>query len=300
MKFIIKSILNFLFKRLFLRIKLTYLEKIEKKNILQAKILINLQKKNKSNNINNFEFSVFSQWGEDGIINYLINNLKLSSKNFIEFGVENYIESNTRFLLQNYNWSGVIFDSNKDNINQIKKHYYYWRHDLNAVHAFINVKNINDLISKNIKKNNNVSVLSIDIDGNDYWVWKSLKAIDPDIVIIEYNYRFGKKDAVTVPYMSNFNRFNAHYSSLYYGASLKALCKLAEKKRMSLVCANLAGNNAFFVKNKLLNSKVKALTIDNCFREGKFRESRDQSGSLSFKSINEEKKILKKFKLIKV
>ena len=98
-------------------------------------------------------------------------SFKYSSNSFIEFGVENYLESNTRFLLINNNWSGLIFDMSKENISEIKKHYYYWRHDLRAETATITAENINDLIEKNGFKKP-IGLLSIDIDGNDYWVWK--------------------------------------------------------------------------------------------------------------------------------
>ena len=72
-------------------------------------------------NINNYEFKVFSQWGEDGIIEYLVSNIKIENKTFIEFGVENYEESNTKFLLLNRYWKGLIIDSSPENIDYIKK-----------------------------------------------------------------------------------------------------------------------------------------------------------------------------------
>lgn len=298
MKIFLKSILNFVLNPFLSRLKNKNLESLDKSIILNAKKLINSQK-NLSGTINEYEFSAFSQWGEDGIINFLIQNLDIKSKNFIEFGVENYLESNTRFLLINRNWSGLIMDMDKKNIFEIKSHYYFWRHDLKAITAKITAENINDLLEKNGFKKP-IGLLSIDIDGNDFWVWKNLDILDPDIVVIEYNYRFGSEKSLTIPYNPNFSRKMAHSSMVYYGASLKALVKLAEKKGMKLVATNLAGNNAFFVKENLLNNIVKEAKISECFREGKFREARDPKGQLLYISKEEEIKIFQEMEIEEV
>src|SRR6266571_7871498 len=100
-------------------------------------------------NIDEAEFRVFSQWGEDGIIQYLVNHIQLERKLFIEFGVENYTESNTRFLLINNNWSGLVIDGCDENINYIKNDAIYWSNNLKAEHSFITNDNINDLIVRN-------------------------------------------------------------------------------------------------------------------------------------------------------
>ena len=298
MKKIIKLILKFFFSKIFYKLNLRNLEKKEKNILLNAKLIIN-SRNSQSKNINDYEFSVFSQWGEDGILNYLIDNLNIKSKSFIEFGVENYLESNTRFILQNNNWSGLILDNDEKNIKEIQNHYYYWRHDLKAKHAHITAENINQTIQDN-NFHKELGILSIDVDGNDYWIWKNIDIIDPQIVIVEYNSRFGKDRSVTVPYDPNFERKKSHYSMLYYGASLKALCKLADLKNLKLIGTNIAGNNAFFVKKNLLNDQIQETTVEKCFRYGKFRESRDQNGKLSFKNINEEIEILKELELVEV
>ena len=103
--------------------------------MLTAKTLINQMRLNKDyNDIPNVEFKVFSQFGEDGVIQYLINNIDIDNKTFIEFGVENYTESNTRFLLLNDNWKGLVIDSNKEYIDFIKSDSIYWKHEL-TVHC---------------------------------------------------------------------------------------------------------------------------------------------------------------------
>ena len=134
--------------------------------------------------------------------------------------------------------------------------------------------------------------MSIDIDGNDYWIWEQIKDFDPSIVVIEYNSRFGKEKSYVVPYEKNFQRLKKHYSGIYYGASLKALIKLAIKKGYSFVCCNSAGNNAFFVKKDLLNDKVKENNLEKGFVINKYRESRTKDGNLAYLSKIEEQKII--------
>ncbi len=252
------------------------------------------------NSVDNHEFKVFSQWGEDGIIQWLIHNIDISSRRFIEFGVQNYTESNTRFLLMNDNWSGLVIDGDKCSIDYIKNDDIYWRYNLKAKQAFITAENINDLIREEFGNDSNVGILSVDIDGNDYWVWKAIECVRADIVICEYNSRFGSEQAVTVPYNPDFIRNIAHYSGIYYGASLAALAHLAEKKGYSLVAGNSNGNNVFFVRNELLNDVVAAKTVSDVYVKSQFRESRDEKGMLSFLDFDQELKLLSQLPLVDV
>lgn len=245
------------------------------------------------------QFRVFSQWGEDGIIQFLLKHIPINYKIFIEFGVQDYTESNTRFLLINNNWTGLIIDSDINQINCIKKESIYWRYNLNAIQAFITKDNINNLILQNGIKGE-IGLLSIDIDGNDYWVWQAIEVVNPAIVIIEYNFRFGIDKAVTVPYDEKFIRSQAHYSSIYFGASLKAVCFLAQKKGYAFVGCNSAGNNAFFVRLDLKPEYLKELTVEEGYVAGKFRECRDIQGNLSYLSLDEEEKILALLPLVEI
>lgn len=246
-----------------------------------------------------WEFQVYSQWGEDGIIQHLIKNINISRKVFIEFGVENYMESNTRFLLMNDNWSGLVIDGSQENINYIKHDDIYWRYNLKAVRSFITAENINSIFTENGIMGK-IGLLSIDIDGNDYWVWKAINAVEPDIVICEYNSRFGKERAVTIPYNPKFMRSKAHYSYLYFGASIKALVLLAESKGYKLVAGTLNGNDLFFVRRDLLNDKVHACSIDEAYARSQFREARDEQGRLSYIQPEDEWELIKDMPLIVV
>lgn len=232
------------------------------------------------NNIQKAEFKVFSQWGDDGIIQFLIDYLVIENKIFVEFGVENYKEANTRFLMMNNNWSGLIIDGSKTNIDFVKSMKWYYDYDLIANHSFVTCENINQLIQNN-EIIGEIGLLHIDIDGNDYWVWKAIEVIHPIIVIVEYNSVLGMDKTWTVPYNPSFYRTTAHYSNLYYGASLSALCQLAEEKGYTFIGSNSNGNNAYFVRNDK-KKNLKALSAKEGYVASKFKEGRDNNGNLSF------------------
>ena len=243
------------------------------------------------------EFRTFSQWGEDGILQHLLRHISISRKIFVEFGVENYLESNTRFLLINDNWVGLVIDGSPENVDYIKNDEIYWRYNLKAECAFINKDNINDLIRRN-GISGEIGLLSIDIDGNDYWVWEAIDAVIPSIIVVEYNSRFGPERAVTVPYDPEFFRTTAHYSNIYYGASLAALCLLGKRKGYSFVGCNTAGSNAFFVREELRPAGLPELTPEAGFVPSQVRESCDVRGTLTFLTKEQEAKILDRLPLI--
>ncbi len=232
-----------------------------------------------------YEFRVFSQWGEDGIIQHLIRRVPVANTDFVEFGVQDYKESNTRFLLQNDNWSGLVMDSCAADIETIRDDMLYYRHNLRAVCAFIDRDNINRLITEN-GVSGDIGLLSIDIDGNDYWIWEAIDCITPRIVICEYDNLLGPALAVVSPYDRLFEKTRAHYSYLYGGASLSALTRLARGKGYSLIGSNSAGNNAFFVRDDLLGT-IRPVSPEETFVRAQFRNSRDTDGALTFLGYEE-------------
>lgn len=250
-----------------------------------------LKDKSKTNLIDN-EYQVYSQWGEDGIIQFLLNNLEIERKIFVEFGVESYKQANTRFLLVNNNWAGLVIDGSDENIAKIKNDRIYYNYNLKAVKSFVTKDNINTLLATNGLAGE-IGLLSIDIDGNDYWIWDAIDTISPVIVIAEYNYRFGSNAAVTIPYEEDFERAKAHYSMIYFGSSLKALCLLAEKKGYAFVgcCSN--GVNAFFVRKDKKPSNILEVTAEESFRSGQFCETRNQDGIIIKTSPEDEVLLLK-------
>jgi hypothetical protein len=261
---------------------------LQELKVLQGKQLAiqnQLRKETILSNLNEAEFKVFSQWGDDGIIQFLVDYLDIENKVFVEFGVENYLESNTRFLLLNNCWKGLVMDGSIDNINQIKKSNLYWQYQLDAICCFITKENINQEIANYIK-NENLGLLVIDLDGNDYWIWEAIEHVKPTIVIVEYNSLFGNKKQVTIPYKPDFRRSSVHYSNLYYGASLAALNNLANKKDYALVACNTNGNNAFFVRRDKMK-KLKELQVEQAYKQASFRESRDTDYKLTYLNFND-------------
>jgi len=251
--------------------------------VLQA---LKYSKKNriikKIEDLSEVEFCAFSQWGEDGIIDWLIERLPSIPKTFIEFGVEDYRQSNTRLLLQLKNWQGLIMDGSSDHINDIQSQEIYWRYELEARCAFIDRDNINKLIN-DAGFNGKIGLLSIDIDGNDYWVWQALDVVQPAIVVCEYNAVLGDIYSLTVPYKPNFQRTQAHHSNLYFGASIRALIKLGKQKGYQFVGTSSTGCNAFFVRNDLAPIILNALDCVSAYPSC-VREARDEMGKLLFTS----------------
>jgi len=245
------------------------------------------------------EFRVYSQWGEDGILQHLLRHVRVAQPVFVEFGVETYVEANTRFLLTNHGWSGLVIDGSEDNIAFIRRDPIYWRHNLKAVCSFITRDNINDLIA-GAGLNGDIGLLSVDIDGNDYWVWEAITGITPALVVTEYNALFGAERAVTVPYDPEFQRTAKHPSNLYYGASLAALVGLGRRKGYAFVGTNTAGNNAFFVRRDLLPPTLPELTVAAGFTQRAFREGRDAAGKLTFLSAEQEAAIATSLPLVEV
>jgi hypothetical protein len=258
------------------------LKKDETELLALGALLSKQQRLLNSPHFNDYEFKIFSQWGDDGLIQYLINNIKIKNEIFIEFGVEDYSESNTRFLMMNNNWKGFVMDGSEKNMAKLSSQSWYWRYSLKNKPVFITKENINGLLAETGCKN--IGLLHIDIDGNDAHILSELDLteLNPAIIIMEYNAVFGKERAISVPYDKDFYRTNKHYSNLYCGASLAALTYIANKKGYGLIGCNLAGNNAYYVRKDLLNEKIKEKTVDKAFILSNFRESRNRDFSLSF------------------
>jgi len=234
-------------------------------------------------NLQEVEFRVSSQWGQDGIIDWLIERAEIppTAQTFIEFGVDDYRQSNTRFLLQNRNWRGLIMDGHEAMVSAVKSDGLAWRYDLTARAAFITRENINDLIA-GAGLSGEIGLLSIDIDGNDYWIWEALHSVRPILCICEYNAVLGDVHPICSPYDAHFSRTKSHPSNLYFGASIAALRSLATKKGYRFVGTNLAGNDAFFVREDYAGRFAQDTLRSVRALPSLFRESRDESGQNTY------------------
>ncbi len=240
-----------------LKRRLTDLSTMADRNaVLLGQMILHARTQNSAiNQLTEAEFKVFSQCGEDGIIQHLLSKVPINRHIFVEFGVEDYTEANTRFLLMNNKWNGFIIEGDEASIKKIRQSELYWRYSIGAVAAFITKDNINEII-EGVGIKGDIGLLSIDIDGNDYWVWQAIDIVQPRIVICEFNRHFGCEHAITIPYKPDFNWHEAP-SKIYYGASLNALCLLAEQKGYDFVGCTSEGVNAFFVRKDLSGDLMK-------------------------------------------
>lgn len=236
------------------------------------------------------EFCVSSQWGEDGIIEWLVNHVRIGTTKFVEFGVEDFREANCRFLMEHRSWKGLVIDSSADHISALRHDDCYWRHHLTSEVAFITRDNINGIIV-GAGFGGPIGLLSIDVDGNDYWILDAIRSCEPDIIVCEYNSEFGDIFPITIPYSEDFYRFNVHFSGLYYGASLPALQHLARTKGYTFVGTNSHGSNAFFVKDSLAPPVLELLGEIRSFPD-RMRISSSEAGGFVYHDNHEEKRTI--------
>lgn len=288
-----KIILNYFIKFLFfLNIKKNFIRRLKFDLGLNNILLIQKSVYDIASDIQQVECKVFSQHGEDGIINFLLVRLRIIKPNFIEIGVGDYTESNTRFLYDRFYPKGIIIDCEKNLEQKVKINTNFWKGNLLPIEKNIDTENINEIITKNCYFN--VDLFSIDIDGVDYWIIEKLDLSNIKIFIAEYNPIYGPNMEVTVPNIVNFNRKNYHYSNLCYGMSLTALKNIMFKKDFYFVGTNSTRNNAFFISNKYSkNEYFPSIKIQNLdyYTDFDYRESRDKQNKLNYisgkKRINE-------------
>lgn len=212
-------------------------------------------------------YKVYAQNDEDGIIQEIFARIGTTSKVFVEFGVQTGLESNTLYLLL-CGWKGLWMDGSPQNIDFIHQHFsgLIQQQRLRAKAVFITAENINQLIQQNAH-DAEVDLLSIDIDLNDYWVWKAIDVIRPRVVVIEYNASIRPPVSVAVEYHPD----KTWNGSNYFGASLSALEKLGRKKGYCLVGCNFSGVNSFFVREDLVgNHFCGPFTAENHYEPPRF------------------------------
>ena len=208
----------------------------------------NLRRFNDPLHLDRYGYKVYSQNDEDGIISEIFKRIGTTNKFFVEFGVQSGIESNCHYLLF-LGWKGLWIEGSKKYFKRLQKCFSkpLSTRQLVAINVFITTENINKLIGEDGKVNGEIDLLSIDIDGNDYWVWEKITCVKPRVVIIEYNAKFPPP----AEWIMEYNPNHKWDGSDNHGASLKSLELLANRLGYSLVATNKNGANAFFVKNEL-------------------------------------------------
>ena len=217
--------------------------------MLQVSLGNSLKDKLQSNRLERYGYKIYSQSEEDGIIREIFNRIGIKHHSFIEFGVETGCECNTLALLLT-GWHGLWIEGNHEWSVIVKKRLKHFidSNKLSVKEAFITKENINSLISEYLS--GEIDLLSIDIDGNDYYVLKEITIVRPRVIVCEYNAKFRPPIRWTIPYNQN----HIWDGSENYGMSLSLADELLKSKGYSLVATGLEGVNAFFVRNDLLTN----------------------------------------------
>jgi hypothetical protein len=214
--------------------------------------------------LNRFAYQGYSQNGEDGIIAEIFKRIGTTNCYFVEFGAGgDGLENNTAYLLLK-KWRGCWIEGNPESVDNIRKRYktLIKKGRLLIKRAFITAENIERLF-REVRVPEELDLLSIDVDGNDYWVWKAINHFRPRVVVIEYNGLF-RPDVRWVMKYNSKHVWNGVTG--FFGASLKSLEILGKKKGYSLVGCNFQGSNAFFVRDDLVKNKfLSPFTAENHF-----------------------------------
>jgi hypothetical protein len=196
------------------------------------------------------ELRCFSQNGEDGILLYLFSLVGTTNKKVVEICAGNGIECNAANLIINHGWSGLLIDGDAGNIATGRRFYHSCRDTFACppvlVPAWVTAENVNSLVADHGFAGE-IDLLSLDLDGMDYWVWKALTAVRPRVVVLEFNYRWGPERAVTVPYRADF-RVEGNKHPWCCGASLGAFVKLGRQRGYRLVGTHRLDFNALFLR----------------------------------------------------
>jgi len=220
-------------------------------------------------------FRVYSQADEDGLLLYIFSLIGLTNKLLIDMASGKPNGANSTNLIINWGFHALLLEGDDNKVRQSRA--FYRRHPDTTlfppciVKAWITAENINALIRDNGFEGE-IDLLSLDVDGVDYWLWDKLDAVSPRVVIVEYQDCFPADRAVTVPYSADFNRHD--HSPEYFGASLAAFVKLAQRKGYRLVGCNRYGYNAFFVRNDIQSTLLPEIEATDCLTHPKVTKSR--------------------------
>ena len=258
---------------------------------LAAYQLILTQRKMKTSELelHQYGFKVYSQWEEDGILSFILDTMKLHKPRILELGAGNFLESNSRFLCEYFSAAAYLVDARNDLQDGIIESGLMWKTHIKFENTWVDTLSIKNIWSNALGYLKYIDILSIDVDGQDYWILKTIDLSEIKVIVCEFNPIFGGQIAVSVPEDSNFRR-NAKTKNLFWGASLQAFNHLLKSQGFCLIGTNLVGNNAFFVQQKYLDKFNIILPIEekNSFKiDYLIRESVDANGGLDFIDFSE-------------
>jgi len=194
-----------------------------------------------------WEFSGFSQNGEDGIIDVLTRFIKSPNNYFIEIGASDALENNTSWLAIARRFKGIWVEGDKATSDYCTYLFANLNYGVECINLFTTKDNIANIANRSLYKK--PDVFSLDIDGNDYYVAEAILTfgLRPKVFVVEYNSAFGPNASVTIPYQEDFQINRAYGHNLYYGCSISAWKKLFSKFEYSFVTVDTNGVNAVFI-----------------------------------------------------
>lgn len=247
------------------------------------------------------EVRVFSQNGEDGILDFIFEKLRLVKPSILEIGVGDFSECNSKFA-NFFRGSGVYLVDSNEGLGQLNDRYRSRR--INSQFFFeqiwIDAANAKEVFSRAKAKLGTIDVLSIDIDGNDFWVLQQIPLDDLQVIVVEYNPSLSDSGPITVVYDANFDRTTKHYSWKYYGATLEAFQNFLQGKGFHLIGATSQGTNAFFIKSDFVSLFRDVVKNASEYKNMDSREARNKDGTLSYIDIHSEREMLKTLPFIEV
>lgn len=194
-----------------------------------------------------WEFSGFSQNGEDGILDVLRKNLKVSNRYFIEIGAADGIENNSGWLLVAEKYNGMLIEGSPHLVERAKRTVVGYSIGAEIHNMFVTKESVCDL--KAMALHHDPDVFSLDIDGNDYYIAQAIfdAGFRPKIFAVEYNSVYGPERSMTIEYQPAFVFTRAHPSHLYYGVSISGWRRFFEQHDYRFVTVDRNGVNGFFV-----------------------------------------------------
>lgn len=213
-------------------------------------------------------FGVYCDADEDGILLYLHSLLGSGRRRLVDLGSANVYASNSSNLILHHGWTGLLVDASEEAVTAARATYRRLGVPPPTVlHSWLTAENVDDLLREH-GPTGEVDLLSIDIDGNDYWLWRAIDTISPRVVVIEYQDIIGPERSLTIPYDPAFSLdrhdVNAEHNN-YVGASLRAMTKLGATKGYHLVATNSLGFNAFFVRDDLALDGLPEIPVEAGF-----------------------------------
>lgn len=275
--------MSILLSKIILYIKRTLLDDVGLKNTPMEQVILTNQyrlmkkllKPKEMPKLSDVGFSLNSQFEEDGLLLYIFSLINTTNKRVVEICAGSGNECMATNLIINHDWEGLLFDGDEENVRKGKAYFAQYKSTKfkppKYIHAWITKDNINQLISEN-GFTGRVDLLSLDIDGIDYYLMQAIEVIKPRVIICETHNIIPDNLSLTIPYQANFNHLSGPHPD-FMGVSLLAMKKLLSKKGYRLIGANRYGFNTIFMASGVGEKYFRAVTIKSVHANSFTQES---------------------------